>query len=473
MPINSFEEFPMSWRPDKAALQSPMYRSIAELMQCDILDGTLSPNMKLPPQRELADFLDVSLNTITRAYTRCERMGLVYALTGNGTFVSPNAGANVSVVEEQPDELCIDLSIIEPFKHMNTLVADAAKRVINGKEIDHLFAYQYPTGHARHKHAAKLWMRYAGIEANQEHILVVSGTQNGLAIILSTFFQAGDKVATDPYTYPNLIELAKTLHIQLVPIKGDASGMLPDHLEEQCRLNSIKGIFLMPACCNPTGITMPEERRHALAKIIEKQGLLVIEDDVYDFLLDPPIPAFCTLLPEQTVYLSTISKSVSGGLRASFLYTPPQYLSRLTSGIFAINLKTPALNAEITAELILSGTAREIAKKKLTLSKERNALMDKYFPEASKMGNPLSFFRWIQLPDGFQQYAGTQLERMAAEAGVRLYHSSRFSVGLPSGESHVRVSTCTTATTDELDRGLHKLQAFLQGTRANESQFMI
>jgi len=89
LPINSFENYPMSWRPERSKLRSPVYRSLAENLERDIAEGRLRPGTKLPPQRELADYLDVNLSTITRAFRLCERKGLIYAIVGRGTFVSP------------------------------------------------------------------------------------------------------------------------------------------------------------------------------------------------------------------------------------------------------------------------------------------------------------------------------------------------------------------------------------------------
>ena len=77
MPINSFENYPMSWKPDKQKLAYPVYYSLADLMEQDIKSGKLAANTKLPPQRELADFLDLNLSTITKAYKLCEMRGLI------------------------------------------------------------------------------------------------------------------------------------------------------------------------------------------------------------------------------------------------------------------------------------------------------------------------------------------------------------------------------------------------------------
>lgn len=94
MPINSFDEYPMSWKPDISHISAPLYIAIAHQLEQDIKDGKLAPGTKLPPQRELADFLDVNLSTITRAFKLCGQKGLIYASIGNGTFVSTDAASN-------------------------------------------------------------------------------------------------------------------------------------------------------------------------------------------------------------------------------------------------------------------------------------------------------------------------------------------------------------------------------------------
>ena len=100
MPVNSFENYPMTWKPQKADLEKPYYLSIAASLEKDILSGVLPENTKLPPQRELADFLDLNLSTITRAYKLCELKGLLYAVTGKGTFVSPGISAKDTFLDK-------------------------------------------------------------------------------------------------------------------------------------------------------------------------------------------------------------------------------------------------------------------------------------------------------------------------------------------------------------------------------------
>ncbi|MFT4144273.1 MAG: TetR family transcriptional regulator [Mobilitalea sp.] len=97
MTINSPINNPMSWKPDKSFLKRPIYSSLAVLMEQDIAKGILPSGTKLPPQRELADYLGINFTTITRTYRLCEQKGLIYAIAGSGTFVSPSVNETVTV----------------------------------------------------------------------------------------------------------------------------------------------------------------------------------------------------------------------------------------------------------------------------------------------------------------------------------------------------------------------------------------
>lgn len=124
MPVNSFENYPMSWRPDREKLSSPIYYCLADMMERDIKNGALIANTRLPPQRELADFLDLNLSTITKAYKLCEMRCLVHAITGKGTFVTPSANVSVSTAEKITAPR-IELATIHPFYNSNKLIRDS------------------------------------------------------------------------------------------------------------------------------------------------------------------------------------------------------------------------------------------------------------------------------------------------------------------------------------------------------------
>jgi len=92
--------------------------------------------------------------------------------------------------------------------------------------------------------------------------------------------------------------LASMMGLRLVPVEMDESGMSAKNLDLICRRENIKGLYLMPGVQNPTTVTLLESRRQALAKVVRKHGLIVIEDDAYDLTRPGIIPPVSTLVPD-------------------------------------------------------------------------------------------------------------------------------------------------------------------------------
>ncbi|MET3690012.1 DNA-binding transcriptional MocR family regulator [Priestia megaterium] len=461
MPINSFDNYPMSWKPDKKALKRPFYESIAALLEQDIINGFLAPGTKLPPQRELADFLDLNFTTITRAYKACEVKGLIYAVTGKGTFVAPNAARSITISRDKITN-CIDFGLVASFEQSNWIVAEEIQKVVSKNYLEKLLNYNDPTGIPHQKTAGLNWMKSFGIQADQDHISIVSGAQNALTITLTALFEPGNRIATDLYTYSNFIELAKMLHIQLVPIPGDQFGMLPDELEKQCTQLNIHGIFLMPSCCNPTTVMMSDFRKQELAMVIRKHHLILIEDDIHAFLTagiiaDYQQPMF-NLLPEQSVYICGTSKSICSGLRVAYMVYGDTFRKKILQAIFSINVKTSSLDAEVITELILSGKAHDIVSWKQQFAQSANDIYSEYFPQKELNGHPLSFYRWLSIPG---HNNALQLEVDVKKHGIRVFHSDRFLSGPTTSNKYMRIALSSTNSLDELKIGLERLKQYL------------
>lgn len=462
MPINSFTDYPMSWKPDRNSLNRPLYLSLALLLEHDITNGFLAPGTKLPPQRELADFLDVNFTTITRAYKLCELKGLIYAVTGSGTFVSPNAARSITISKDKISNECIDLGFVASFEQTNTTVAEAAKKVVEKRYLEQLLNYNDPAGIPHQKAAAQNWMKAFGIHADTENMAIVSGGQNALAITLLALFEPGNRIAVDIYTFANFIEISKMLRIKLVPIPGDEHGMLPDELENQCLQLDVHGVFLMPSCSNPTTVMIPENRKQELAAIIRKHNLILIEDDIHAFLsvgvIDDYGQPMFQLLPEQTVYICSTSKSICSGLRVAYMVFGDAYKEKIMKAIFNINVKTSSLDAEIITELILSGKANAIVAEKKVLAQCANDIFTEFFPQPLHTGHPLSFYRWLPLSNHIR---ATHTESYFLNKGIQVFHSDRFLSGAGTHDHYLRVALSSTNSLEELKRGLEILKGSL------------
>lgn len=303
------------------------------------------------------------------------------------------------------------------------------------------------------------------MDASLDNIILAAGTQNALTITFLALFHAGDKIVTDSFTYSNFISLAKQLNVQLISVAADADGMMPDLLEKQCRLTDIKGIFLMPSCNNPTGIAMSMERRKAIARLIQQYHLILVEDDAYGFIANQADMPLQALIPENTVYLHSLSKSLSAGLRSAYMVIPDGLRQVFLAAANNVNLKTPLLNAEITSELISNGEAKQIIEQKKVQAKERNHIFKRYFPD-NVCPNRYSFFQWLPLS---AKYNGYQLELQAKDKGIQIFCSDRFAVG-KAEPSAIRIATCSPDSALQLEEGLKILKLLLEKNREYISQ---
>ena len=453
MPVNSFDQYPMSWKPDRAALSTPLYRSLAHLLEQDILSGALPPHTKLPPQRELADFLDLNLSTITRTFQLCERRGLLYAITGKGTFVSPNAAASIAIADGTKEQTIIEMGIIKALDQFNQDTLDVMRTVLTRNNSIDFLDYSNPLGSPYQRSAGKKWLERFGLDLPADQIAITSGSQNALTIALLSLFQAGDKIATDHYTYSNFIELANMMHIQLIPISNDTDGMVPEELETQCRLHHLRGIYLIPTFSNPVGITMSTTRKQEIASIIRQYHLTLIEDDIYAFLTPDTIPPLAYYVPDCTFYISSLSKSLCSGLRVAYVAYPKRFADAMQRGIYNVNIKTPSWNSETVGELIYSGVADSILQKKAVESQHRAEICRRFFPADTPQN--VGFSVWLPLPS---VYSHTDFESLALRHGIRVCHSQRFLVGKDDPQQYLRVALSSPETSEELAHGLGILQ---------------
>lgn len=444
MSVNSFENYPLSWRPDKSKLSPPYYKSLADDLEYRIMSGELKEGVRLPPQREVADYLDLNYTTITRVYERLKKKGLIYGVVGRGTFVAGD-------VKPAASPEVIDLGEASGFENYSSIVVRAAQRVMEKGYLGELYENADPAGRPHQLAAGQRWVREMGVQTDRDHIIICAGAQSALTLAMVSLFSPGDKIATDVYTHANFIGLARLLNIQLLPVLGDIKGMFPEELDRLCKSEKIKGVYLMPGCANPTTVMIPEDRRRELAHVAEKNGLVIIEDDVSSgiFTAAGDAKPFYGILPERTVYICGTSKSLCGGLRIGYMVFGDMFKKKLFEGLNATTIRTSSLDAEIITELILSGDAYEIVEKKRRTAKRANEIFEKYMGNAAPCGSMYSFYRWLPVPG----IAG-EAEAALKNSGINVYHSSRFKVGEGTPGDFLRVSISGAGSMKRLEKGI-------------------
>lgn len=446
MSVNSFESYQLSWKPrmrPRAGAPRGTYLEVAAELEEDILSGRLKPGTKLPPQRELADYLDLNFTTITRAYDACRAKGLIYGVVGRGTFV---ASEPTSDVKRQ----IIDLGVVEAFPEIGAdEIVAAAKRVLARGDAGRLFDYSARDGRARPMEAALKWLKTFKIGARAENVAIFPGTQSALSVALLSLFQPGDKIAVDTFTYANLKELAYLAHLRLVAIKGDKDGMLSASLLEAAEKERLKGVYLMPTAANPTGRTMSDKRRAEITEVCEMKDLIILEDSAAVWKRDRHRKSLYSLAPTRTLHLAGGTRYLASGLRVAFVAFPERFKAKLLKGLHHLVIKASALEAEILAELILSGSCERILEEKRRKIEESNRLFDEEFGAGAH-----GFFRTVPLAGTAGK--GADIERELLAEGIKVCHSDRFQVG--KGESFLRVSVSSEKELSRLQRGLKTLK---------------
>lgn len=241
MPINTFDDYPLAWKPSRDKLKPPLYRSLAKDLEEKIRTGQLKPGTKQPPQREIADYLDLNYSSITEVYNICKEKGLIYGVTGKGTFVSAHPTSDSTLFVADDTNSWIDLGALNGFSEYSEYTEKAARTIMERGQLRRFLEYSNPNGQPHQLAAGVRWMEQLGIHTDIAQTTIVTGAQNGLTVALLSLFSPGDKIATDQYTYANFIELTKLMQITLVPIDGDRDGMLPEDLCRKCSGNQIKG----------------------------------------------------------------------------------------------------------------------------------------------------------------------------------------------------------------------------------------
>lgn len=144
MPVNSFENYPMTWKPAIDRSVKPLYLSLANQLEQDIIKGSILPGTKLPPHRELADFLDINVSTVSKALKVCELKGLLSATVGSGTFVSFDALTNAYLLTDGKPKNLIEMgaTIPEPFSYEPLMLQ--LKNIVNEHDFVKWFSYSRP-----------------------------------------------------------------------------------------------------------------------------------------------------------------------------------------------------------------------------------------------------------------------------------------------------------------------------------------
>jgi DNA-binding transcriptional MocR family regulator len=374
---------------------------VVDAMASDIRAGRLPSGTRLPTHRQLAAGEGLGVVTASRVYAELEAMGLVSGERGRGTFVreitlSPGHGVDQQVLATD----VADLNFNYPTLPGQTdLLRQALRDLASAGDLESLLRYQPHGGRPHERASVARHLATRGLHVDGAHVVLVNGSQHGLAVTAMALLQPGDVVAVDAVTYPGFTVLAESLRVELAPLPGGRDGTDLDALERLCATRRIRAVYTMPTLHNPLGWVTTAEHRERLVGIARRHGLLVIEDAAYAYLAEDPPAPLAALAPELTVYVNGLSKSVATGLRVGFLAAPAELVPTLERAIRATTWNTPAVMTAIACRWLDDGTVARLETAKRIDARARQAIAREALAGLDVVGHPASYFLWLPLPE--------------------------------------------------------------------------
>lgn len=301
-----------------------------------------------------------------------------------------------------------------------------------------------------------------GVDADIDEVLIVNGGLETMNLLCQVYINPGDVILVESPTFVHCVEIFEMFQAKCIAVECDEYGMVLADLEKKIQEYSPKFVYVIPTFQNPTGKTLPTDRRKALAELGSKYDVIILEDDPYQELRYsgealPPIKSFDKT--GHTVYANSFSKIFSPGSRLGFVYATKEIIMKLFDAKTATNSHTSSLGQVICAEFFNRGYFAEHLKRVCAIHKERRDVMmeciDKYFPKGTKKVFPDGgLFTWVELPEGLNT---TELLKEANANKVHYIAGEGFFVeGNGKGSNCMRISFGN-VTPEKIEEGMKRL----------------
>jgi DNA-binding transcriptional MocR family regulator len=277
----------------------------------------------------------------------------------------------------------------------------------NGQE-----ALQYGSGQGHPKLREQICdvMALEGIRANPDDILVTTGSQQALDLISRIFIDPGDVVLVEAPSYVGALGTFAQYEARVVHVEMDQSGLSPEALRNAIKTLRYQGLrikflYLIPNYQNPTGVTMPSERRTEILDICREEKIFVVEDNPYGLLgFDRPAPnAMRAQDSENVIYLGSFSKTIVPGFRVGWALVPQALREKLViASESSILCPSNFSQLAISSYLADQPWRDQIASFVELYRARRDAMLeslDQYFPKSATWTRPGGgFYVWVTLP---------------------------------------------------------------------------
>lgn len=367
----------MNWKPNRHS-HLTIQEQIVDWIKSRIERGDWTVGTKIPTQRQLATLFNVNRSTVQLALDELRADGLLESKMGSGVFVANNSW-NVLLNRAQPNwQQHIESSIHKPNYHTIQLIneyeqmdhiirlgtGELSPELLPTKQIEQslkeisleskAIGYSSPQGSERLREILCNYLKGRGIQTAPENILIVSGALQALQLIAMGLLEKESIVFQEQPSYLNSVHPFQSAGMRMISVSRD------EYLTENLRSLKRKRqslFYCVPTLHNPTGYNWSMEEKKSVYNACKELQIPIIEDDVYhELLFEPSLPSIKSFdTSGQVLYIGSVSKTLSPGLRIGWVVAPSPVIERLADIKMQTDYGSSAFSQEIVAHWISTG----------------------------------------------------------------------------------------------------------------------
>ncbi len=408
------------------ASEVPLYKQLAECIAERIVRGEIPSGARLPATRELAGQLGLNRTTVSAAYRVLEESGLIEGHVGRGSFVAARAKPSTVAPRDwdailpslepggMPSPHKIEISFANsrpagdefPVAQFRRL----SKQVIDGSGAIEILQLGSPHGYPPLRRYLLEQAAAAGIARFEDDLIITNGCQQALDLLTRLFPSEGNSVVLEDPVYHGLVRVFSRARANIVSVAVDDRGIDVDALEQAVQQQRPRLLIVTPSFQNPTGATLSLERRKRIVDLVQRFGLVLVENDIYSELRyhGKRLPTLKELDETgNTILLRSYSKVSFPGLRVGWVIAPRAVVARLAEAKQLSDLHSDQLSQAVLLRFAESGElARHLERTRIAGAERLDAVLRacaRYLPAGATFTRPEGGMNlWVELPAHIQ-----------------------------------------------------------------------
>ena len=442
---------------DRTAAE-PLFRQLYGELRRVILSGAAAPGSRLPATRLLATKLGVSRTSVVSVYEQLLAEGYVEGRPGAGTYVSremleprvapkpatrtpaaPPPSPATRYARLKPDAAQfapIPFNVGRCSIDDRTLAIWRKLTAAQLRKVDPLWlGYSDPRGSPRLREAVARYLRAArGVDCDPAQIMILSGVQQAIDLVIKILIEPGDAVWIEDPTYPALHAALQAARARVIPVPVDQNGLIV--AAGIVAAPVARAVYVTPSHQSPSGVVLSMARRLELLAWARDARSWVIEDD-YDSefrYAGRPLASLQGMdRGERVIYLGTFSKVIFPGLRLGYAVVPYELLDAMSAARYLTDRHSPGLTESVVTEFIEQGHFGAHLRRMCTQYRAARDFL------VSAVNTQLGDFLHASAPDQGMHLPAllrpglddTAIARATAERGVAVRPLSSFYVAAP------------------------------------------